>query len=73
MVANTPGAVVAVPVAVGDVVGTGDTGMVIEAMKMEQAVVASEPGRVAVVHFAVGDHVDAGSVLVEIEPGDQGG
>jgi len=73
MVARTPGAVVAVPVAEGDVVTTGDTVMVIEAMKMEQAVVASEPGRVAAVHFAVGDHVDAGAVLVEIEPGDQGG
>ncbi len=73
MVAKTPGAVVAVPVAVGDVVRTGDTVMVIEAMKMEQAVVASEPGRVAAVHFAVGDHVDAGVVLVKIEPGDQGG
>ncbi len=67
MVAKTPGAVVAVLVSVGDTVESGDTVMVIEAMKMEQAVVAPEGGRVTVVHHAVGDQVDSGSVLVEIE------
>jgi propionyl-CoA carboxylase alpha chain len=73
MVAKTPGTVVAVPVSVGDFVETGDTVIVVEAMKMEQAVVASEPGRVVAVYFAVGDQVDAGSVLIEIEPGDHSG
>lgn len=67
MSARTPGAVVAVPVAPGDAVVPGDTVMVIEAMKMEQAIVAQVGGTVSVVHFAVGDQVAHGDTLVEIE------
>jgi propionyl-CoA carboxylase alpha chain len=73
MVAATPGVVVAAPVSAGDVVREGDTVMVIEAMKMEQAVAASSSGAVVAVFFAIGDQVDAGSVLVEIAREDQDG
>lgn len=70
MIARTPGTVVDVPVAPGDEVTAGDTVMVVEAMKMEQAVTAPLNGRVLVVHFSVGDQVDAGAVLVEVQNDD---
>ncbi|MCL1598584.1 MAG: acetyl/propionyl-CoA carboxylase subunit alpha, partial [Actinomycetia bacterium] len=66
MVARTPGKVVAVPVALGDVVDLGDTVMIIEAMKMEQAIPAPMHGRVVALHYQVGDQVEAGAVLAEI-------
>jgi len=66
MVARTPGNVVAVPVAVGDLLDVGDTVMIIEAMKMEQSIAAPMQGRVVAVHYSVGEQVEAGSVLAEI-------
>ena len=67
MVARTPGNVVAVPVVLGDLVEAGDTVMIVEAMKMEQAIRAPLGGRVVAIHYAVGQQVEAGSVLAEIE------
>ncbi|MDJ0778838.1 MAG: biotin carboxylase N-terminal domain-containing protein [Gammaproteobacteria bacterium] len=64
------GAVVALPVAVGDTVAAGDTLVVIEAMKMEHAVTARVAGRVGEILFAVGDQVDEGDALVTLEVGD---
>ncbi|MDK1019435.1 MAG: biotin carboxylase N-terminal domain-containing protein [Actinomycetota bacterium] len=73
MIARTPGVVVAVPVALGEMVRAGDTVMIVEAMKMEQAIAAPAAGRVAALHFGVGDQVDAGDLLVEIETEDDDG
>jgi len=67
MTAKTPGVVVAISVACGDDVAAGETVMVIEAMKMEQAIVSAASGRVIAVHFAVGDQVARGETLIEIE------
>jgi len=67
MVPSTPGKVVAVLVAPGDIVISGDVLMVIESMKMEQATVATLSGRISSVAFAVGDQVAAHDVLVTIE------
>ena len=61
------GAVVALPVAVGDTVEAGDTLMVIEAMKMEHAIVAQVSASVSEVLFAVGDQVEEGDTLVLLE------
>jgi biotin carboxyl carrier protein len=61
------GAVVAVPVAVGDRVEAGDALMVIEAMKMEHAIVAQVAATVTEVLCAVGDQVDEGETLVILE------
>ncbi len=61
------GAVVALPVAVGDTVEPGDSLMVIEAMKMEHAIVARVNARVSDILFAVGDQVDEGDTLVLLE------
>ena len=61
------GAVVAVPVTPGDRVEAGDTLMVIEAMKMEHAIVAQAAATVSEVLFAVGEQVDEGETLVLLE------
>ena len=42
--------------------------MVLESMKMEQAVVAPRDGVVAALHAVEGTQVDTGSVLVILEP-----
>jgi 3-methylcrotonyl-CoA carboxylase alpha subunit len=66
-VASTPGTVVAVHVAVGDVVEKGARLVTLEAMKMEHAVVAGEAGTVSEVRVGAGDAVDEGALLVILE------
>jgi len=61
------GAVVALPVAVGDTVEPGATLIVIEAMKMEHAIVAEADARIAEIRFAVGDQVEEGDILLLLE------
>jgi len=61
------GAVVAVPIAPGDKVDQGDSLMVIEAMKMEHAIVAQVAATVSEIRFAVGDQVEEGETLVILE------
>ena len=61
------GAVVAVPIAPGDKVEAGDSLMVIEAMKMEHAIVAQAAATVNEILFAVGDQVEEGETLVILE------
>ena len=65
--APMPGKVVAVKVAEGDAVRRGQELLVVEAMKMENALRAPRDGRVARVHTRVGDMVTPGRVLVEME------
>jgi 3-methylcrotonyl-CoA carboxylase alpha subunit len=62
-----PGKVIAVKVAPGDTVMKGDELLVVEAMKMENAVRAPREGRVKSVSAQVGDMVSPGVVLVELE------
>ena len=66
LVARLPGTVVAVLVAVGDAVAAGATLMVLEAMKMEHAVLAPRAGTVTKLHFARGDRVPEGATLVDL-------
>jgi 3-methylcrotonyl-CoA carboxylase alpha subunit len=61
-----PGVVVAVPVAPGQVVATGDVLMVIEAMKMEHAITAPWAGTVIAIHYQRGERVPEGSQLLEL-------
>jgi len=65
--APMPGKVIAVKVAPGDTVMKGDELLVVEAMKMENAVRAPREGRVKSVSAKVGDMVSPGVVLVELE------
>lgn len=63
-----PGAVVRVPVAVGDVVSQGQVVVVVEAMKMENEFKSPCDGTVASISVQAGQNVDAGTTLVVIEP-----
>ena len=64
-----PGKVTAVAVADGQAVAKGDTLVVMEAMKMEQALVAPFNGTVAELTVAVGDQVKERVALVRVEKG----
>uniref|UniRef100_UPI0015775B90 biotin/lipoyl-containing protein n=1 Tax=Sphingomonas bacterium TaxID=1895847 RepID=UPI0015775B90 len=54
--------------AAGDGVTRGQRLLVLEAMKMEQAIVAPFDGIVAELKAVVGAQVDEGSLLARIEP-----
>jgi geranyl-CoA carboxylase alpha subunit len=60
------GAVVDVPVTVGERVTLGQTLAVLEAMKLELKVIADRDGVVAAVHVARGSQVKARQLLVEL-------
>ena len=59
------GTVVAVKVAVGDVVSAGTELVIIESMKMEHPVVAETSCRISALYATVGKTVNEGEVLVE--------
>lgn len=65
--APMPGKVIKVAVEVGQPVAKGQELLVIEAMKMENALRAPQDGRVKTLAARVGDMVSPGVVLVEIE------
>jgi 3-methylcrotonyl-CoA carboxylase alpha subunit len=64
-----PGTVIAVAVAAGDRVAKGAPLVIVEAMKMEHAVVAPRDGKIARVAVSVGDLVAEGAELVTMEEG----
>ena len=61
------GTVLEVKCQVGAAVDQGQTMLVIEAMKMETAIVAPSAGRVKAVLVAAGDSVRENQILVELE------
>jgi 3-methylcrotonyl-CoA carboxylase alpha subunit len=65
--APMPGKVIAVKVEAGQHVSRGQELVVVEAMKMENAIRAPRDGRVKAVSARVGDSVTPGTVLVEME------
>lgn len=65
--APLPGTVLSIPVKVGDTVKAADTVMVLEAMKMENAIHAGKDGRIASISANPGDAVLEGALLVTIE------
>jgi len=66
LTAEMPGQVMAVRVAPGDAVESGQVLVILEAMKMEIRVTAPADGTVAALHVAPGDVVDRGQRLVEL-------
>lgn len=66
VVAPLPGTVLSVNVSVGDVVKAADTVLVLEAMKMENAIHAGRDGKIASINVAPGDSVLEGAVLITI-------
>ena len=65
--APMPGKVIAIKVVAGDAVTRGQELLVVEAMKMENAIRAPRDGRVKSVSAKVGDAVAPGTILVELE------
>jgi 3-methylcrotonyl-CoA carboxylase alpha subunit len=65
--APMPGLVRVVDARVGQAVAKGDRLAVLEAMKMEHALLAARDGIVAEVLAATGDQVEAGAALVRLE------
>ena len=65
--APLPGVVVSVSVKVGDTVKAADTVIMLEAMKMENAIHAGRDGKVASINVNNGDSVLEGSVLITLE------
>jgi len=65
--APMPGRVIAVKAAAGQAVSRGDEILVVEAMKMENAIRAPRDGVVKNISARVGDMVSPGVVLVEME------
>jgi acetyl-CoA/propionyl-CoA carboxylase biotin carboxyl carrier protein len=61
------GTIVKVTVAVGDEVTSGQTVCLLEAMKMENAIVADKDGKVTEIKLAAGQPVSAGDVVLVIE------
>ena len=65
--APMPGKVIAVKAEAGQAVSKGQELLVVEAMKMENAIRAPRDGRVKAVNAKVGDAVAPGTVLVEMD------
>ena len=65
--ATMPGKVIAVKASPGQAVKKGEEVVVVEAMKMENALRAPRDGTIKTVAVKVGDMVGPGSVLVELE------
>lgn len=66
-----PGKVIAVEVAPGDRVVAGSTLVVVEAMKMENAIKTEAAGIVAAVNCKPGDLISPEDVLVEVEAAEE--
>lgn len=62
-----PGVILSIPVKVGDTVKASDTVIVLEAMKMENAIHAGRDGKIASVNVNQGDSVLEGAVLLTID------
>ncbi len=67
MSAPMPGKILEILCSLGDQVETGQTLIVMEAMKMEHRIAANTSGTIAAIHHEVGEQVDAGSTLIDIE------
>ena len=65
--APLPGAITKISVKVGDRVSTGDTVLMMEAMKMENSISAEFGGTVKAILCKEGDQVQSGQALVELD------
>jgi len=59
--------VLSIPVKVGDTVKASDTVVILEAMKMENAIHAGRDGKIASIAINTGDSVLEGNVLITLE------
>jgi len=62
-----PGRVVQVIVREGEDVQAGQPVLVLEAMKMQNAIKSPQEGKISRIHFRAGDYVEAGAILFSVE------
>lgn len=67
LVTQMPGKVVKLFVEEGDSVQTGQTLLILEAMKMENEIKSSVEGVVKAIHVKAGDSLEAGTLMLEVE------
>jgi glutaconyl-CoA/methylmalonyl-CoA decarboxylase subunit gamma len=65
--APLPGVIMEMLVKEGDIVKTGDTLLIMEAMKMENNIIAEQSGTIKAIKVRKGDAVLQGDLLIEIE------
>ncbi len=65
--APMPGKVLRVDVKEGQQLKKGDSVLILEAMKMENAIKSAGDGKIKTVHVKAGDAVEKGEVMVEME------
>ncbi len=65
--APLPGVILSINVKVGDTVKAADTVVVLEAMKMENAIHAGRDGKVVAINVNAGDSVLEGNILITLE------
>lgn len=65
--APMPGIIIDIPVKKGDAVKEGDVLLVLEAMKMENAIICQKNSLVKEVYTAAGDKVEKGKLIIELE------
>jgi biotin carboxyl carrier protein len=65
---SMPGLLVKLPVKVGDKIKSGDTLVIIEAMKMQNELRSPIDGEVKKINFKEGEQVDAFQAIIQIEP-----
>ena len=68
VVSSIPGKVVSIDVAVGDAVQSGQTILILEAMKMQNEIVSGIDGVVAEINVSEGESVEANFLLAKIKP-----
>lgn len=65
--APMPGIILAVNVKEGDVVKQGDTLIILEAMKMENAIICQRNGKIKKLHINKDDAIEKDKILIEFE------
>ena len=70
LTAPMPGKIIALFVALGDVVKRGQPLLIMEAMKMEHTITAPEDGMIKNIHYQLGEPVKEGADLMTVEAGE---
>lgn len=65
--APMPGIIIGLPVKEGDTIKKGDTLLVLEAMKMENAIICPKDAIVKSIFIQIGDAVEKSKLLIELE------
>lgn len=65
--APMPGIIIGLLVKEGDIIKEGDTLLILEAMKMENAIISEKDATIKTVSIQIGDSVEKGKLLIELD------